>query len=806
MKVSYNWLKQYVDLSSVSARELADQVTLTGIEVDGIEGNGQGLENLVVGYVKSCEPMKNSDHLNITQVDVGEDETVQIVCGAPNIKQGQKVIVALTGAILPGNFQIKKTKLRGTESNGMICSLDELGFKENVIPKYAEDGIFVLSDEAEVGADASEYIGLDDTVIEFDVTPNRADVLSMRGVAHEVSAILDQKPTFEDVSVTENNESIDDYVKVGVESSKDTPFYSTRIVKDVTVTESPIWMQRRLMAAGIRPIDSIVDITNYIMLEYGQPLHAFDFDAVGTNELYVRRATEGEKIVTLDGNERILTNENLVVTNGLEPVALAGVMGGQNTHITNETKTIAIESAIFNPILVRKTAQKLNLRSESSSRFEKGINTDTVFEALDKAAHLMAEIGGGTIVEGVQSVSAVEKANPVVSVTLTELERLVGLNFTEEEVSSIFNRLGFPYEIDGERFDVEIPARRWDISISADLVEEVARIHGYNNIPSTLPTTESIPGELNEVQRLKRYVLDFLQSVGFNQSVSYALTTPKKASRFTTRSMTDKEGVTLDHPMSLDHQTLRQSIITGLLDVAKYNKARQINNIKLFELGAVFSKEADNKYHETLHVGGLLNGQLTEDSWSEKAVAIDFYTAKGVIEQLLSLLGIANKVTYRPTAEMEEMHPGRTAEVYAGEHYLGYVGQVHPTVAKQYDLSEVYVFELDFMALIHEAKLVKKYQSIPKYPGTARDMALLVDTTTTHQEIVDIIEANSSKLLKNIHLFDLYDGENIEDGKQSLAYSLFYQNPESTLKDKEVDAEFEKVKEALQTQIGAVIR
>ena len=806
MKVSYNWLKQYVDLSSVNANELADLVTLTGIEVDGLEGDGEGIENLVVGYVQSCEAMEGSDHLNITQVDVGADDLVQIVCGAPNVKEGQKVIVALPGAVLPGDFEIKQTELLGTASNGMICSLDELGFSENVIPKFAEDGIYVLSDEAEIGRDASKYIGLDDTIIEFDVTPNRADALSMRGVAHEVGAILDQTPTFEDVSVSENNESIEDYVKVGVDSGEDTPFYSTRIVKDVTVTESPIWMQRRLMAAGIRPIDSIVDITNYIMLEYGQPLHAFDFDAVGTNELYVRRATEGEKMVTLDGKERTLTNENLVVTNGTDPVALAGVMGGLNTHITDETKTIAIESAIFNPVLVRKTAQKLNLRSEASSRNEKGINKATVVEALDKAAYLMAKIGGGTTVEGVQSVSALDESNPVVSVTLTEIERLVGLEFSAEEISKIFDRLGFPYDIDGERFDVEIPPRRWDISISADLVEEVARIHGYNNIPSTLPTTESIPGELNEVQRVKRHVQDFLQSVGFNQSVSYALTTPEKASRFTTRSMAGRESVTLEHPMSQDHQTLRQSIVTGLLDVAQYNKARQINNIQLFEIGAVFSKENNNQYHETPHVGGLLNGQLTEDSWSEKAVKIDFYTAKGVIEQLLSLLGVASKVTYRPMSEIEEMHPGRTAEIYAGEHYLGYVGQVHPTVASEYDLTEVYVYELDFMALIEETKLTKEYQTIPKYPGTSRDMALLVDTTITHQEILDIIESESTELLKSVHLFDLYDGKNIEEGKQSLAYSLFYQNPESTLKDEEVDKEFEKVKEALKTNVGAIIR
>lgn len=803
MKVSYNWLKHYLDLSSVTPEELADKITLTGIEVDGIEGDSS-LTNLVVGHVKTCTDMENSDHLSVTTVDVGEEEPVQIICGAPNIAANQKVIVALSGAVLPGNFKIKKTKLRGYESNGMICSLGELGFSETVVPKFAEDGIYVLPDDAEVGSDASTYIGLDDTVIELDVTPNRADALSMRGVAYEVGAILNQKPQFDEVEVTESEEQIADYVKVGVESEEDTPLYSTRIVKDVTVTESPLWLQRRLMAAGIRPIDSIVDITNYIMLEYGQPLHAFDFDAVNSDELYVRRATEGETIRTLDGKDRQLTEDNLVVTNGSEPIALAGVMGGENTHVTNETKTIAIESAIFNPTLVRKTAQELNLRSESSSRFEKGVNEATTIEALDKAAALMREIGGGIIVGGVQEVSAIEDKETVVSITLEDLGRLIGLEFSAEEVAGIFDRLGFEYSIQGSQFDVTIPPRRWDIAISADLVEEVARIYGYNNLPSTLPKTESIAGELNDVQRTKRYLKDFLQSNGFSEAVSYALTTPEKAKRFSMHDLRSKDMVTLGYPMSLDHQTLRQSIITGLLDVAQYNKARQINNIQLFELGTVFAKTKD--YEETLHVGGLLTGHLNEDSWSDKAARIDFYTAKGIVEQLFQLIGLKKSVTYRPTSDYEDMHPGRTADIYVGDSYLGYVGQIHPSLADEYDLDEVYVFELNIDQIVKEEKNPIMYNLIPRYPGTSRDIALLVDSAVTHQEIVEVINEESSNLLKNVHLFDLYEGENIEQGKKSLAYSLFYQNPESTLKDNEVDSEFEKVKEVLQAKLNASIR
>lgn len=559
------------------------------------------------------------------------------------------------------------------------------------------------------------------------------------------------------------------------------------------------------MAAGVRPIDSIVDITNYIMLEYGQPLHAFDLDAVGTGELYVRRATDGEVIRTLDGKDRKLTTDDLVVTNGTDPVALAGVMGGENTHITDDTQTIAIESAIFDPVLVRRTGHKLNLRSEASARFEKGINEATVLEALDKTANLMQEIGGGEIVSGIQAVSALDKEEPVVSVTLDELKRLVGVEFTSDQVSKIFDRLGFDHVESDGKFDVTIPKRRWDISISADLVEEVARIYGYNNIPSTLPETESVPGEFTPTQRLKRHLKDFLQHAGFSEAISYALTTKEKASRFASQNFSDLDPVHLSHPMSADHQTLRQSILTGLLDVAQYNQARQLHNIQLFELGTVFGKSGDD-FVQTIHLGGLLKGNLTEDSWSEKARQIDFYTAKGLVEEIFDLVGLAQPISYRPTSQYPGMHPGRTADVYAGDRYLGFLGQVHPSIASDYDLSEVYVFELDVQALVEEDKEPIIYDLIPKYPGTSRDIALLVDVDVTHQEIVDIIEESSSDLLQTIHLFDLYQGENIEDGKQSLAYSLFYQDPTGTLKDDQVDSEFEKVKTALQEKLSASIR
>lgn len=802
MKVSYNWLGQYVDLSDISPEELAKQITLTGIEVEGVD-QADPIPKLLVGHVKDCQPIEGSDHLQLTQVDVGQADPVQIVCGAPNIKADLKVIVASPGAVLPGDFQIKATTLLGQESAGMICSLEELGFSESVVPKFAEDGIYILPDSAQVGDPAGPYIGLDDAVIDLDVTPNRADALSMRGVAYEVAATLDRPVHFDPVQVQEDENTAQ--LSVGVESTDDTPFYASRIVEDVKVGDSPLWLQKRLMAAGIRPIDSIVDITNYIMLEYGQPMHAFDYDAVGSNELYVRRAKEGEVLRTLDGKDRDLGPDNLVVTNGSQAIALAGVMGGENTHVTKDTKRIAIEAAIFDPVIVRKTAQKLNLRSESSSRFEKGINEATVIEALDKAAALMRDIGGGKIVSGVVKDRDLTPQDTHVSADLAYINRLSGVDFSQDQVGQILNRLGFSYQVEEGQFDVAIPPRRRDVSIAADLVEEITRIYGYNKVPSTLPKTETIPGQLTPGQRMKRYLKDYMENIGFSQAISYALTKPEKAPRFVFGDLADKQVVSIAHPMSNDRQSLRQSLLSGLLDVAQYNKARQVNSVKLFELGSVFGKDQE-EYLEEGRFAGLLTGQVTEASWSQKANQVDFFTAKGIIEQLCQLIGFAAPVSYQANKDRDNMHPGRTADIYIGQDLVGYLGQVHPLLAKEYDLKEVYVFELDLDKLVALDKKEAVYDLVPKYPGTSRDIALLVDESISHQTIVDLIRSNSSDLLKRIHLFDLYKGDNIQEGKQSLAYSLFYQDPAATLKDEKVDQEFDKVKQVLTEELKAEIR
>lgn len=805
MKVSYNWLSNYLNLENTTPEKLADQITLTGIEVDSLIEMGKGLKNIVVGEVKSIEKMEDSDHLNITQVDVDESELFQIVCGAPNVDKGQKVIVALPGARLPGNFKIKKSKLRGHVSNGMLCALDELGFSDSVIPKHAEDGLYLLPGTAVIGENALTYLGLDDVLIDLDITPNRADAMSMRGVAFEAGAILSQEPTFENIQVTEDpSSSIEEWISVSVEDPKDTPYYKSRIVTNLKVTQSPLWLQRRLMSAGIRPIDSVVDVTNYIMLEYGQPLHAFDYDLLDSKEVHVRRAQNDEAMTTLDGQERVLTTENLVVTNGSKPVALAGVMGGQNTHVTGTTRTVLIESAVFESSLIRKTAQSLNLRSESSSRFERGLNLGTIQDALDHAAVLMAEISKGTIISGVAEANDQQATEKEVSITVTKINHALGTALSLEEVASIFTRLQFEYRLIEDQFIVTVPLRRWDISIEADLLEEVARIYGYNKIPSTLPVMESTPGELTDKQRLTRYVRRYLEGSGLAQTISYALTTPEKAARFSLKPSNTTE---LDWPMSEEHKSLRLSLISGLIDNAAYNSARQTKNSALYEVGHVFYENNSSALPiEEEHVAGLITGSLSENTWQSKAQAVDFFTLKGIVEELLESIGFSEKISFTAIKTLEDFHPGRTAEIRIGNDVIGVIGQIHPLIAQKFDLEDTFVFEMSIEALVQSGKDPVRYQTIPKYPGTSRDIALLVQDTVTHNQVIATIESNGGKWLRNIQLFDLYQGEHIQEGQKSLGYSLSYLNPEATLKEDEVNQDFEKVKAALVQELDAEIR
>ena len=802
MLVSYNWIKEYVDLTNISPDELAEKFTLGGLEVDGMDRLGQELSGLVVGEVLTCEKLDGSDHLNKTTVDVGE-ETLSIICGAPNVTKGQKVVVAKVGAILPGDFEIKEANIMGEKSFGMITSLDELGFSDSIIPKYAEDGIFVLADNADVGADARPYLGLDDTIIEFDLTPNRADALSMRGVAYEAGAVLNQTPTFEEVTVVEDDsDTVEDYMSISVEDTEDTPVYKMRLVKDVTIGESPIWMQHKLMHAGIRPIDLIVDITNYVMLEFGQPLHAFDYDKLDSSEIYVRRASEEEVLTTLDGQDRKLTPENLVITNGEKAVALAGVMGGANSQITEKTKTIAIESAIFKPVLIRRTASQLNLRSEASGRYEKGVNYATAQDAVDLAAKLMAELGNGTIVKGTAEAVAKEAEDTIVETTINRVNNVIGTNLNADDISEILSRLAFEHTISDGTITANIPPRRWDIEIPEDLIEEIARIYGYNNIPVTLPVTESTPGELTVAQKATRRMRELLEGSGLQEAISYSLTSPEKATRY---SITTGDMVRLQNPQSEDRVALTQNLVGGLVDNAKYNRAHQVTDIALYEVSHVFYKSSEEQFDEYTHVAGLLTSEKSK-SWLGESDPVDFYTVKGLVEALLNDYSFKDEVTYELAADRQGMHPGRTANIFLGETIIGYVGQLHPADAKENDLDDTFVFELSLDRLVAADKKDIRYTALNRYPGSSRDIALLVDESVTNQELEKVIQENGGAYLQDIHLFDLYDGENIQAGKKSIAYSLYFANPDATLKEEEVNNGFEAVKQALIDSLNVEVR
>jgi phenylalanyl-tRNA synthetase beta chain len=803
MLVSYKWLQEYVDLTGITAKELAEKITKSGIEVESVEVLNKGVKGVVVGHVLEREQHPNADKLSKCLVDIGEGEPVQIICGAPNVAKGQKVAVAKVGAVLPGNFKIKKAKLRGEESHGMICSLQELGIESKLVAKEYADGIFVFPSDAPVGADALELLNLDDEVLELGLTPNRADCLSMIGVAYEVAAILGREVKLPSVELEETNESVHDYVSVKVEATEDNPLYAARIVKNVKIGPAPLWMQTRLMAAGIRPHNNVVDITNYILLEYGQPLHAFDYDRLGSKEILVRRAKAGEKIVTLDDVERTLTEDHLVITNGTEPVALAGVMGGANSEVQNDTTTVLIESAYFTSATIRKASKDHGLRSEASTRFEKGIDPARTREALDRAAVLMAEYAGGEIVGGVAEVNTLKQEEVVVTITLERINGVLGTAITKEEVATILTNLQFAFTEDNGAFTITVPSRRRDISIPEDIIEEVARLYGYDNLPTTLPVAESQPGKLTPYQAKRRKVRRYLEDAGLFQAITYSLTSEEKATKFALKTA---EPIRLAMPMSEERSVLRQSLIPHLLEVVSYNRARQIDNVAVYETGAVYlAKGNDELPEEKERLAGAITGVWHAHLWQGEKKAVDFYVVKGILDGLFHMLGLENRIEYKQ-AKREHMHPGRTAEILLDGRVIGFVGQLHPSFQKENDLKETYVFELALTDLLNAEVEEIRYSMIPRFPSMTRDIALVVDKGVVAGDIQKAIVETGGELLKEVSIFDVYEGERLPEGKKSIAFSLRYFDPERTLTDEEVTKVHEQVVKAVEEKFGATLR
>ena len=797
MLVSYNWLKQYTNVED-NANALAEKITRGGIEVEGVEYLAEEISNVVVGYVVSKEKHPDAEKLNVCQVNVGEEENLQIVCGAPNVDAGQYVIVAKVGAKLPG-IKIKKAKLRGVESQGMICSLAELGLSKSVVPKNYQEGIYVFETEQELGSDVVEVLGLNDYILDLSITPNRADALSMRGLTYELGALYNNKVNFNDVEKEENYEATSLQVAVESDSCRN---YVGQIVKNVEVKSSPLWLQTRLMNSGIRPINNIVDITNYVLLEFGQPMHAFDKDLVG-DKIVVRDAKEGEVLETLDGEERKLQATDLVITDGTRAIALGGVMGGKNTEVSEETKNIILESAYFNPTSVRRTSATHGLRSDSSARFEKGIDPNMQKAALARAVELILELCPNAVVES--SVGVVNKEEEkVVEITTSYINNYLGITLSTEEIAAILEGLSFTVEVSGENLVVKVPTRRPDISIKQDLVEEVIRIYGYDNLASTLPKfSKTTKGGLTYSQRMVRDLRAVYASLGFNDTINYSLVSEEEATEYT---LEDHHKVRLLMPMTETHSTLRQSLVPGLLNTVQYNVARKQKDLKLLEIGRVFFGSGDDNIQpkETLYLSAALTGEERATKWLKESSSLDFFAAKGYLEVVFERLGLDEKVTYRKST-LEGMHPGRFAEVYLGEKRIGFIGEVHPRVADKLGLNTTYVFEINLDEVISESKVKPKYEEVTKYPEITRDIAMLVDVKDEYQNIYNVIESVNSKLITKVELFDLYVGAELLVGKKSLALTITYSDKQKTLTDEEVTAVHDKVLSAL-TEYGAIIR
>ena len=801
MLVSYKWLKELVDVTVLS-EELAEKMSTTGIEVEGVSSPAEGLSKIVVGEVISCEDVAET-HLHVCQVNVGEEALRQIVCGAPNVRAGIKVMVALPGARIADNYKIKKGKIRGLESLGMICSLGELGISDSVVPKEFSDGIQILPEEAVPGDSVFPYLDLDDEIIELSITPNRADALSMRGVAYEVAAIYDKSVHFKDFPLLEAQEQAAEQLSVAIETDK-APFYAARILENVTIAPSPQWLQNLLMNAGIRPINNVVDVTNYILLYFGQPMHAFDLDTFEGNQIVVRKAHVGEKLVTLDDEERDLETSDLVIAVADKPVALAGVMGGAATEISPQSSRVVLEAAVFDGTSIRKTSGRLNLRSESSSRFEKGINLATVTEALDAAASMIADLAGATVQAGIVSAGQVETSDVEAVSTLADVNRVLGTELTYTDIEDVFRRLGFGLTGNAEKFTVSVPRRRWDIHIEADLYEEIARIYGYDKLPATLPKDDGTAGELTETQKLRRKVRTVAEGAGLTEVITYALTTPEKAVQFSTNPSNLTE---LMWPMTVDRSVLRQNMVAGILDTVAYNVARKNKDLALYEIGKVFEQKGNPQEELPTEINSFafaLTGLVTEKDFQTSAIPVDFFYAKGILEALFDRLGL--NVEYTATQALTSMHPGRTATVSLDGQVIGFVGQVHPVTAKDYNIPETYVAEINLTAIEQVIQPAKPFVEITKFPAVTRDIALLLKAEISHKEVVEAIEAAGVKRLTDIKLFDVFSGEKLGLGMKSMAYTLTFQNPEDTLEDEEVARYMEKIQKSLEVTIGAEVR
>lgn len=796
MNVKLNWLKELVDLEGLSKEDIVNTLSLYSTEVEGVTKVVSGT-NLVVGEVLECVDHPDSDHLHVCKVNVG-DEVLQIVCGAPNVKAGLFVIVAMLDAVLPGDFKIKKSKIRGVESFGMLCSLKEIGLESKYISEEYQNGIYYFKDKVTPGDDALKCLELEDEVIELGLTPNRGDLLSMLGVAYEVSAVFNRplKPIVFDLVKGE----LEDSVNVDIQTS-DCKVYYARVFKDLKIQESPRWLRSRLISFGVRPINNVVDITNYILALFGQPLHAFDYQKLG-NKIVVRKANEDEKITTLDNNLRTLNKNDIVITDGEKPVAIAGVMGGLDTEITTDTKDMVLETAVFDSTCIRLTSSRLGLRSESSNRYEKGVDTNRCELALEYATYLFKTLAKAKVSKNISFKGEKEKENKEIIVTNEFISSRLGIELKDEEIIDIFKRLNFKCEIEGKNIKVLVPSRRMDITIPSDLVEEVGRIYGYEKMPLTLPN-DSRSGLLTNYQKNRKELKHTLVDMGLNEVITYSLVSEQENKTFTILHDTESNPIKLMHPISSDRSEMRKGLVPSIIDYMKYCTNRKIKDVASYEIGKVYY-EKNNKFIEEETLSIVMSNNFSSLLWRGNVEKCDFYLIKGIIDTAFKNLKI--KFEYRPLEkECQEMHPLRTATIHYNGKLCGYVGALHPKFAQKEDLKDVYVAEIKLNEILNNELETVIYKPISKVPSVERDIALVMKKNINASDIIDTIISVDKKLLSDVKIFDLYVGDKVAEDEKSLAIKLTFTSYE-TLTDDVINSKVNKILKELEKKYQATLR
>ncbi len=777
MILSRNFVKDYIDLDdNLSIEKIAQDMTRVGNEYDSAE-KFINATNLVIGQIKTCEEHPDSDHLHVCMVDVG-DKTLQIVCGAPNARAGIKVIVALVGANLPNDVTIKKGTIRGVESNGMMCSIAELGLDNKFLTEEDKKGICELGQDAIVGEDPIKYLGFDDEVIDFELTANRGDLLSMLGMAYELGAIYNKKVKDVDINYKETGKDINQTFNIDIQTNNCSVFLAKK-VENVEIKESPAFIKNRLMACGIRPINNVVDISNYVMLELGQPLHFYDADKLNS-EIIVRMAKNGEKLTTLDNIERTLDENDIVISTKEKSIGLAGVMGGLETEVVPQTKNIIIESAIFDGVRVRKTAKKI-LRSEASNRFEKGLDSNRTYMAINRACHLLEKYANGTVIEGMCTYDQSQKEDKKIEITFKNITDVLGTNISNNDILDVFTKLGFSYEADDKKTIVSVPRRRLDISIKEDLIEEVGRIYGVDNIEGKLPV---LPVKQGSYDKQTREIRNKMVSLGLNETLSMIFTSDKEAKKYTTD---DFEVVKLLDPLAEERNALRYSLIPSMVKIYEYNKARENKDVCIFEIGKGFYKKQE-EYGENQKIVALMTGKYYLGVGN--SANVDFYVIKGVVEELLNFLGYENRYTIEmPDQIPNEFHKGQTANINVNGQIVGIVGKLHPEVTKD----DVYVMEINLDELLSKRVGKMKYKEISKFPNVKKDVAFVMKKDIPSVEVEKVIKKAGGKLLTNIEVFDVYTGENIGKDEKSVAYSLTFNDSKKTLTEEEITKIFENI-------------